>query len=179
MLNIKAEHRLSEKAFDSVAGLIKEILPHDNVVPDSFYSTKKLMRGLGLPVNKIDCCLNNCMIYWGEDSELRWCKICGQSRFKNGEGGASSSRRKSVPYKRMHYFPLTPCLQRLYRSEASAADMRWHAEHESKEDEMRHPSDSKAWKHFNESHPDFAEDIRNVRLGLCTDGFQPFGQAGQ
>ena len=27
---------------------------------------------------------------------------------------------------------------------------------------------------FNELHPDFAQEIRNVRLGLSCDGFNPF-----
>ena len=40
---------------------------------DSFYSTKKLMQGLDFPVEKIHCCINGCMIYWGEDSELISC----------------------------------------------------------------------------------------------------------
>ena len=31
----------------------------------------------------------------------------------------------------------------------------------------------------NQLHPSFAIESRNVRLGLCTDGFQPFGQTGQ
>ncbi|XP_039118907.1 uncharacterized protein LOC120255075 [Dioscorea cayenensis subsp. rotundata] len=44
---------------------------------------------------------------------------------------------------------------------------------------MHHCSDSPAWKHFNNTHPTFASESRNVRLGLCTDGFQPFGQTGQ
>ncbi|XP_050225605.1 uncharacterized protein LOC126675073 [Mercurialis annua] len=79
----------------------------------------------------------------------------------------------------MHYFPLTPRLQRLYASRATASEMRWHGEHEMEDDKMCHPSDSKAWKHFDQCHPQFALEIRNVRLGLCTDGFQPFGQSGQ
>ena len=44
---------------------------------------------------------------------------------------------------------------------------------------MCHPSDSEAWQHFNATHPDFAAEIRNVRLGLCTDGFNPFGCSGR
>ncbi|XP_057995012.1 uncharacterized protein LOC131175302 [Hevea brasiliensis] len=79
----------------------------------------------------------------------------------------------------MYYFPLTPRLQRLYASKATAAKMRWHAEHNMEDDVMCHSSDSEAWKHFNRTHPMFAAEIRNVRLGLCTDGFQPFGQSGQ
>ncbi|XP_050233237.1 uncharacterized protein LOC126681730 [Mercurialis annua] len=44
---------------------------------------------------------------------------------------------------------------------------------------MCQPSDSPAWKHFSKLHTEFAEEIRNIRLGLCTDGFQPFGAFGQ
>ena len=44
---------------------------------------------------------------------------------------------------------------------------------------MRYCSDSIAWKHFNIVHPDFAVENRNVRLGLCIDGFQPYRQSGQ
>ena len=57
--------------------------------------------------------------------------------------------------------------------------MRWHNEHEQTDGVMNHPSDAVAWKHFDDIHPDFASDGRNVRLGLSTDGFQPFGQSGQ
>ena len=79
----------------------------------------------------------------------------------------------------MYYFPLTPRLQRLYLSEATASDMRWHAEHYQKDKTMTHPSDSQAWKHFNNTYPSFAEETRNVRLGLCTDGFAPFRPYGK
>ena len=35
---------------------------------------------------------------------------------------------------------------------------------------MMHPSDGEAWKHFDKEFPKFADDPRNVQLGLCTDG---------
>nr|GEZ42084.1 hypothetical protein [Tanacetum cinerariifolium] len=38
---------------------------------------------------------------------------------------------------------------------------------------MVYPSDGKAWKHFDSIDPLFASEIRNVHLGLCTDGFSP------
>ena len=43
---------------------------------------------------------------------------------------------------------------------------------------MRHPSDGEAWKHFDRMHAKFSQDPRNVRLGLCSYGFSPFGQVG-
>ncbi|XP_010476476.1 PREDICTED: uncharacterized protein LOC104755719 [Camelina sativa] len=63
----------------------------------------------------------------------------------------------------------------MYQSHKTAAAMRWHAEHKSKEGEMCHPSDAAEWKYFQEQNPRFAEEPRNVYLGLCTDGFNPFG----
>ncbi|XP_060182337.1 uncharacterized protein LOC132612000 [Lycium barbarum] len=144
---------------------------------DSFYSTKKLMRGLGLPVEKIDCCKNSCMIYWREDSELVNCKFCAHPRFKISKH-RRSKQQTNIPYKQMSYFPLTPRLQRLYASNATPKHMRWHSEHE-RDGVMRHPSDAPAWKHFDQAYPCFASEVRNVRLGLSTDGFQPFGQSGR
>jgi len=40
-----------------------------------------------------------------------------------------------------------------------------------------HPSDGEVWKHFNSVHPYFSAESRNVRLGLFTNGFNPFSFA--
>ncbi|XP_057779596.1 uncharacterized protein LOC130998182 [Salvia miltiorrhiza] len=177
VMSLKAEGNMSERCFDQWLDLIKEILPENNLAPTSFYETKKLLSGMGLPVQRIDCCPNNCMLYWEDDRDLVQCKYCGESRYKNNRD-SRSSRKTLVAAKRMFYFPLTPRLQRLFASKATAADMRWHA---SSIDDgvMRHPADSPTWKHLNDIFPDFATEVRNVRLGLSTDGFQPFGQSGQ
>jgi len=52
--------------------------------------------------------------------------------------------------------------------------MIWHQSHHVVDGVMVQPSDSEAWKHFNSVHPDFSAESRNVLLGLCTDGFNPF-----
>jgi hypothetical protein len=39
---------------------------------------------------------------------------------------------------------------------------------------MVHPSDSDAWKTLYNFDPEFAQDARNIRIGLATDGFTPF-----
>ncbi|XP_042459537.1 uncharacterized protein LOC122043125 [Zingiber officinale] len=76
----------------------------------------------------------------------------------------------------MRYFPLTPRLKRLYSSRHTARDMRWNDAERLKENSvLRHPADGSAWKMFDEKFPTFAMDPRNVRLGLATDGFNPFG----
>ena len=53
--------------------------------------------------------------------------------------------------------------------------MQWHQHRSKEEGVLRHPADGKAWKHFDSIFPDFAKDPRNVRLGLASDGFNPFG----
>ncbi|XP_073027690.1 uncharacterized protein [Primulina eburnea] len=117
------------------------------------------------------------MIYWRDDFDLQECRFCGHPRYKPSLH--RTVKKKKVPWNRMYYFPLTPRLQRLYASVETAKHMRWHSEHVQDGDTMCHPSDSPAWKHFDTTHPDFALEVRNVRLGLSADGFQPFGQSGQ
>ncbi|KAM3232669.1 hypothetical protein P3L10_018028 [Capsicum annuum] len=122
--------------------LLKEALPEDNIVLDSYYQTTKLVCSLDLPVEKIDCYESGCMLYWGDDDEhLISCKFCSKPRCKRCVG---SRRRKLIPYNRMYHFPLILRLQRLYASHATATDMRWHHEHKKVDGVMRHPSDSEA-----------------------------------
>jgi hypothetical protein len=40
---------------------------------------------------------------------------------------------------------------------------------------MVYLSDGEACKHFNSVHPHFSAESRNIHLGLCTNGFNPFG----
>jgi hypothetical protein len=79
----------------------------------------------------------------------------------------------------MWYFPIIPRLQRLYSSTATATHMRWHHENRREDGVLCHPSHGEAWKHFNKTYPTFASDPRNIRLGLCLDGFNQHGQYGR
>ncbi|XP_048627981.1 uncharacterized protein LOC106359087 [Brassica napus] len=173
MMTIKSDHNLNEKCMDSWAQLINEYLPEGNLAADNFYEIQKLVAGLGLPSEMIDVCIDNCMIYWKDDEKLTECRFCQKPRYQETTG------RNPVPYKRMWYLPITDRLKRLYHSERTAASMRWHAQHSVKDGEITHPSDAKAWKHFQTVYSDFANEFRNVYLGLCTDGFSPFGMSGR
>ena len=53
--------------------------------------------------------------------------------------------------------------------------MRWHSECRTDDGKLRHPADAEAWKHLDRTFLTFALDARNVRLGLASDGFNPFG----
>ncbi len=61
-------------------------------------------------------------------------------------------------------------------NETTSTYMRWHKEELVDDGKVRHPANSLAWKHVDEKFRDrFASDPCNVRLGLASDGFNPFG----
>jgi hypothetical protein len=60
-------------------------------------------------------------------------------------------------------------------SQHTASHMRWHADGRTKNGVLWHPADGEAWRTFDTLHPNFASDPQNVRLGLASDGFNPFG----
>jgi hypothetical protein len=61
-------------------------------------------------------------------------------------------------------------------SKKMSEDMQWHKKELVQDGKMRHPADSKAWKHVDSEFKWFSEKGgRNVRLGLASDGFNPFG----
>ena len=126
LLNIKSENNMSEKCFNQVAQLMKEVLPQGNKMIDDFYQTKKLVAGLGLPVQKIDVCPNGCMLYWKDDMHKRECKFCGHDRYMHRKKVGKNKQKKEIALKKMYYFPITPRLQRLYAFKTTAEHMRWH-----------------------------------------------------
>ncbi|XP_013607775.1 PREDICTED: uncharacterized protein LOC106314453 [Brassica oleracea var. oleracea] len=167
MMSIKTDYNLSEDCVDAIADFVKDILPEDNLSPATYYEIH--VSGLGLPYQMIDVCIDNCMIYWRRDVVRTSCRFCGKPRFQETRG------KSKIPYKIMWYLPITDRLKRLYQSKHTAEAMRWHGEHESNR-EISHPSDAKAWKHFQSMYPSFAFERRNVYLGLSSDGFNLFGR---
>jgi len=130
-----------------------------------------MMKPFGLGYQKIDICPNFCMLYYLENAELTECMTCGHSRYK-----PRTDRGKTpVAYKKLRYFPITPRLQRLFMPSRTVEHMTWHQSHHAVDGVMVHPSNGEAWKHFNSVHPHFSAESRNVHLGLCTNGFNPFG----
>jgi hypothetical protein len=73
--------------------------------------------------------------------------------------------------------PIATRLKRMFLSERIVIHMRrWHKDGERENKEvMVHPLDSDAWKALDNFDPEFAWDTRNVRIGLATNGFTPFG----
>ena len=180
MFQMKCMFGCSNACMEYVLGLFLLILPKGHCLPDSMEKIKKVVRDLGLNYEKIDACYNDCVLFRGKEYEgLDNCPKCGETRWKQSKEvqdvGSSCGSKKRVPRKILWYFPPIPRLQRIYMSETRASYMRWHKEELVVDGKMRHPADSKAWKHVDATYEWFVEDPRNVRLGLASDGFNPFG----
>ncbi|CAA7017316.1 unnamed protein product [Microthlaspi erraticum] len=172
LLSMKMDYNLPEELVDRMCNWGMRMIPAENNLPGTYYEIQKLVGGIGLPYQMIDVCIDNCMIYWRKDENRLKCRFCHKPRYQETSG------RVPVPYKRMWYLPIAERLKRLYLSKRTAKSIRWHAEHSS-DGKITHPSDAKAWKHFQNCYPTFANEARNVYLGLSTDGFNPFGKHGR
>ncbi|GKC85240.1 transposon, En/Spm-like, transposase-associated domain protein [Tanacetum coccineum] len=82
--------------------------------------------------------------------------------------------RNNVPNLVLTYFPMAHRLQRMYMSKKMSKEMTWHHDHKTDSNKMVHPSDGKAWKHFDSTHPTkepIPTDFRRKWLSLlCCSG---------
>jgi hypothetical protein len=63
----------------------------------------------------------------------------------------------------------------MFRTPTISELMVWHAKNTSSDGLVRHPCDSKAWKHVHENIDfSFGQDDRNIHLGMAADGVNPF-----
>ena len=167
LISIKSQYNLSIACYDDIVALIQELLPADSKFPKDFYSSKKMLEGLGMPYEKIHVCYKNCMLYYKDNRDKQKCDYCDTPRYVDGSN--------KIPRKVLRYLPITDRLQRLYAHEQTAKMMRWHEEApRSMYGTMDHPRDAESWQQFNVDFPEFAKEARNVRLGFATDGFTPY-----
>ena len=173
LMTIKTQYNLPEAGYNEIINLLHEAIGVEAAkdLPKNFYRSKKLVHSLGMPYVKIHACSNGCMLYYKDNENKESCTVCGESRY---EEPAQGNKSRKVPRNVLRYLPITARLQRLYMSQNTAKYMSYHAQPRDKS-VMVHPSDGEAWMEFNKMFPNFANEIRNVRLGLVTDGFTPFG----
>ncbi|KAL0320433.1 UNVERIFIED_CONTAM: hypothetical protein Sradi_5304800 [Sesamum radiatum] len=63
LVNIMAENHMPERCYDQVSQWASDLLPRDYTLPFDYYNTKKLIRDLGSPMEKIHGCKNDYMLY--------------------------------------------------------------------------------------------------------------------
>ena len=60
------------------------MLPKDNKLPTTTYEAKQVVCPMGLEIEKIHACHNDCILYRGKEyKKLDACPVCHASRYKN------------------------------------------------------------------------------------------------
>jgi hypothetical protein len=106
LLKWKAETGVTDSSFEKLLVLMKKMHPRKNELPASTYEAKKLVSPLGLDVQKIHACPNDCILYCGEKYEnMDKCLVCTvlQYKIRKDDPGDIEGEppRKRVPAKVM------------------------------------------------------------------------------
>jgi hypothetical protein len=164
-----------DRSFDLLVDLLVDALPKDSTLPRNFHEAKKLVKSVGVGYTNIHACESDCILLWNEhENSDSWPK-CKVSRCKSNKKSLDGKCEYKVPMKVLRYFPVKKRFQILFISSKMASLTRWHDEHRSKDDLLRHPTDYPLWKDFDEKHPKFAADSRNIHQAFAADdGFNPY-----
>jgi hypothetical protein len=151
LFQLKASNRWSDCSFKELLTLLKDMLPQGNAVPETVYEAKQIICPLGLEVQKVHACRNDCILYHGPEYEdLEKCPICGLDRFNHRKDGSDDEncnryRRKGRPKKVFWYFPIIPRLKHWFANKKSEL-LRWHKDKHKQDARMiRHPVDATQW----------------------------------
>jgi hypothetical protein len=171
LLHVKSFYRISNAAFNATLRILTLQFPNSSV-PRSYDEALSIINKLGLGYVSIHACPNNCVLFRKEYAKLDNCPKCNASRWRDADG------KKRIPEKVLRHFPLTKRLQRMFVSKKGSEEVQWHkVKRQPVDNELSHPADGDAWKDFDSKYPTFAADARNIRLGIATDGFNPFGMS--
>jgi hypothetical protein len=134
---------------------------------NNFYIAKTLTRQLGLDYKTIHACTKGCVLFQGEHQNVIHCPKCGGPHYKD-------EINKMFHVKVFRHFSVAPILQRMYRSPTLSQLMLWHSQNYSLDGMVKHPCDSKLWKHVHDLYPSFAIEPRKVHPTFLADGANPF-----
>jgi hypothetical protein len=102
---LKVSNGWSDCSFKEFLTLLKDMLAQGNTVPETVYEAKQIICPLGLEVEKIHVCNNDCILYRGPEYEdLEKCPICRLDQFNHrkddgDDENCNRNRRKDGPKK--------------------------------------------------------------------------------
>ncbi|KAL0289874.1 UNVERIFIED_CONTAM: hypothetical protein Sangu_2599600 [Sesamum angustifolium] len=91
LVDIKADCHTFERIYNRRSQWANRVLPSDHTLSGDYCSTKKLVKDLGLPVEKIHVCKNGCM-YWKDDVDLSIANFVGTLGISLLEGETHTGR---------------------------------------------------------------------------------------
>jgi len=87
----------------------------------------------------------------------------------------TKTQRKAPSAKVLWYLSIILRFKRLFANGDDTQYLTWHADGRNCNGMLHQPTDSSQWKKINRLYLDFDKEIRNLRLGLTTDGMNPYG----
>jgi hypothetical protein len=78
--------------FNAILKLLSLLFPQC-CLRSSYNEAKKLIRVLGLEYESILVCQNNCVLFRKDYAKTDECPVCGESRWKDGEGKNKSPQK--------------------------------------------------------------------------------------
>ncbi|BAU03146.1 hypothetical protein VIGAN_UM020800 [Vigna angularis var. angularis] len=100
LLACKSNWNIPNQCIDFFAKMLLDVTPHKCGLPKTYYDAKKIVSKLGLQSQRIDCCVDGCMLFYDNeygkmDGALVECKFCGKPRYQQHKTGASSKKKSS------------------------------------------------------------------------------------
>ncbi|GAV89713.1 hypothetical protein CFOL_v3_33127 [Cephalotus follicularis] len=80
ILNLKSRFMILEAGTTEILRIVNSILPEGTMLPKNYYHLKQHLKTLGLGYEKIDACLNDCVLYYGEHRSWHECPTCNHPR---------------------------------------------------------------------------------------------------
>ena len=105
LLETKARNGMSDTRFNDVLPLLQKFVPSPNELPQNTNEVKQMICPLGLKVQKIHACTNDCILIHGDYRDLNSCPRCHASRYKtSNDAMMQAGHEKRLATKVMWYF---------------------------------------------------------------------------
>jgi len=178
LVNVKVRYGWSDKSFTLLLQVVHDLLPEENTLPKSYYQAKKILCSMGMEYQKIHACPKDCILYRHEFKEMPKCPRCGASRYKvkdDEDCNSDENSKKGPPVKVLGYLPIIPRFKRLFANGDDAKYLTWHENGRNSDGMVHHLADCSQWKKIDGLYLDFGKEATNLRLGLASDGMNPYG----
>jgi hypothetical protein len=76
LYHLKCMNGWIDKSFSMLLELLSDAFREETTLPESFYETKKIILGLGLPYEKIHICPDECILYCRDLTHVNVCLKC-------------------------------------------------------------------------------------------------------
>ena len=141
----------------------EKFLPQCNLMPGSLEEALEIIDKYLMPLKTFHVCVNDCVVFRKDKSDLKFCPICQSPRYK-ADG--------KTAVKNFTYFPITPRLRRMVATRNIFTLLTM--QHESGGESMADIRESPVWQSWFSDAGEFGNDTLGIVLNVSLDGVNPF-----